>query len=128
MLAMLKDGYIAQWICDGETLPGGVKTSEPADEEDFLANFAAYKVVDGVLVRDDDAVATLDRQRALDDLRRRREEECFAIVNRGKVWYDTLTAEQMAQLTTWYKAWLDAPETGVAPETPAFVLAAQETS
>ena len=122
MLATLKDGYIAQWVCDGETLPGGVKTSEPADEEDFLANFAAYKVVDGVLVRDDAAAAVLERQRALDDLRQRREEECFAVVDRGQLWYSTLTPEQMTQLTAWYKAWLAAPETGIAPEKPVWIL------
>lgn len=94
---------------------------DPQNVDDFYYNFATYKIADGALVRDDDAVAALDRQRALDDLRRRREAECFAVVNRGKVWYDTLTAEQTGQLAAWYKAWLDAPETGIAPETPDFI-------
>lgn len=55
------------------------------------------------------------------NLRARRLSECFPIVNRGALWYDKLTEEQRSELSAWYEAWLNAPETGIAPETPAWI-------
>lgn len=46
----------------------------------------------------------------LDNLRTRREEECFSIINRGVLWYNLLTTEQQQELNTWYQAWLDVPQ------------------
>lgn len=54
-------------------------------------------------------------------IRHRRETECFPIINRGSLWYDSLTAEQKAELATWYQAWLDAPETLVVPQKPSWL-------
>ncbi|MEG0898509.1 MAG: hypothetical protein RSF40_02210 [Oscillospiraceae bacterium] len=54
----------------------------------------------------------------LSDLRLRREIECFSIINRGKLWYDTLTAQQTQELNMWYQAWLDVTETKQIPNKP----------
>lgn len=54
----------------------------------------------------------------IDALRKRREYECFPIVNRGILWYDRLTKEQINALDEWYQAWLDVTETGVVPGWP----------
>ena len=53
-----------------------------------------------------------------DELRRRREFECFPIINRGQLWYDTLTEEQKAELKEWYIAWLDVTDTLIIPNKP----------
>lgn len=45
----------------------------------------------------------------LQDLRYRRETECFSIINRGRLWYDTLTDWQQEELRKWYREWLDLP-------------------
>ena len=50
-----------------------------------------------------------------DILRVRRAGECYAVVNRGQLWYDTLTFEQKEELKAWYRAWLDVTETLEAP-------------
>lgn len=60
-----------------------------------------------------------ERKRA--EIRLRRETECFAVINRGKLWYDRLSVVQEVQLTDWYDAWLDAPETLVVPERPSWI-------
>ena len=52
----------------------------------------------------------------LDELRTRRELECFPIINRGTLWYSKLTVEQMSELDNWYQAWLDVTETKEIPE------------
>lgn len=54
-------------------------------------------------------------------LRRERERVCFSVINRGEAWYARLTPEQNEELQTWYQAWLDAPETGIKPETPSWI-------
>lgn len=54
-------------------------------------------------------------------LRRIREVECFPIVNRGTVWYDTLTEEQKLELTQWYNAWLQVTETLEEPTKPMWL-------
>ena len=36
--------------------------------------------------------------------------ECFAIINRGKLWYDGLNSTQLQELNTWYKEILDLPD------------------
>jgi hypothetical protein len=56
-----------------------------------------------------------------DALRNTREIECFAVINRGTLWYDTLTDSESEALKTWYTAWLDVTETKVIPERPAFL-------
>lgn len=52
----------------------------------------------------------------LDNLRLQRQRECFPVVNRGKLWHDTLTETQLNELEIWYNAWLEVTETKVIPE------------
>ena len=53
-------------------------------------------------------------------IRQLRRKECFDIADRA-AWYDTLTQEQKAEVQSWRKAWLDAPETGIIPEKPKWI-------
>lgn len=62
---------------------------------------------------------SVEKRRA--ELREVREAVCFPIVNRGQVWYDTLTEGQRSELKTWYKAWLDVTKTLVEPPTPVWL-------
>lgn len=55
-------------------------------------------------------------QRELQILREKREKECFSVINRGYLWYATLTAEQKQELESWYHAWLDVTETKIVPQ------------
>ncbi|MDE7082513.1 MAG: hypothetical protein K2O89_02260 [Clostridia bacterium] len=57
----------------------------------------------------------------LNALRHRREEECFAVINRGALWYDRLTESQKAELDEWYEAWLNVTETEIVPEQPIWL-------
>lgn len=65
--------------------------------------------------------AEYDNEIRLSDIRLQREIECFPVINRGALWYDKLTEEQKAELSTWYQAWLDAPQTGVIPTKPTWI-------
>lgn len=62
-----------------------------------------------------------EKLKTLASIRSQREAECFPVINRGALWYDKLTAEQRSELSAWYEAWLDAPQTGVAPSKPTWL-------
>lgn len=57
----------------------------------------------------------------IDNLRSKRESECFSVINRGKLWYDTLTEKQLNELQQWYNDWLDVTETKVIPTKPSWI-------
>ena len=59
--------------------------------------------------------------RRKDELRARRAVECFSIVDRGALWYEKLTPKKRAELTLWYEAWLNAPQTMTVPTKPEWV-------
>lgn len=55
------------------------------------------------------------------DLRFIRAQECFPIINRGFLWYDSLSSSQKQELREWYQAWLDVSETQIIPEKPTWL-------
>jgi hypothetical protein len=67
------------------------------------------------------AIKYLPKEKAQEVLRKVREEECYTIINRGILWYETLTATQKADLLNWYNAWKDVTETFVIPTKPYWV-------
>lgn len=58
----------------------------------------------------------------LNELRARREDECFQIINRGQLWYDKLLQEQRVQLNAWYQSWLDVTMTRIIPTKPSWLV------
>lgn len=62
-----------------------------------------------------------NKRHNLRELRERREEECFAIINRGELWYERLTVPQKQELDKWYSAWLDVTETNEIPNKPEWI-------
>lgn len=115
MQIQVTDGYITGYTEMGGSFPDGIEVSA-----DFLAGLEPgkigfYRYEDGQAVLDEEKWAAAQTKAAQDEIRARRAEECFPIVNRGRPWYDGLTAEQTEELTAWYHAWLDAPQTGTPP-------------
>lgn len=85
------------------------------DDYDKIVLYAT-KVIDGKLDFSENADYIELRQ-----LRARREEECFSIINRGALWYQHLTTEKIEELNVWYEAWLDVTETRIVPERPEWL-------
>lgn len=102
------------WVChrvpyNFSDEAGFIEVSEEEYEKTLATkrNFA-WKVVDGELVNV--RIANNTDEENLEKLRDMREWECFSIINRGVLWYNTLTTEQQQELNTWYQAWLDVPQ------------------
>lgn len=90
-----------------EPIPA-VPAKEAYDEYEDIYVFVPYTK---------EELVEIERER----IRTRRVTECFAIVNRGKLWYDKLSVERETELADWYEAWLNAPETLVVPDRPEWI-------
>ena len=75
------------------------------------------------LAKDDCHEFTEDELHAyiIDFYRRRREEKCFPIINRGQAWYNHLSITQKVDLNDWYEAWLDVTVTLTEPKEPVWL-------
>ena len=74
-----------------------------------------YKYDNGLVLTTDEDLKDKILEILKDTLRNKRNTECYSIVNRGKLWYDTLSVQQVIELTTWYNDWLDVTVTLIAP-------------
>lgn len=115
-----EQGYVESYALEGE-LVDALETAEPNDLSHFEKHFTSYRMRDGTLVFDDIQAEAEQAQAAKDAYRKRREVECFPIIDRGRLWYDTLTEDQLSELKTWYQAWLDGTNTQTIPEKPEWL-------
>ena len=114
-----ENGYVNGWCMVGDN--GGEEYDPPEDFDGFLDRFDVFKLVGGKLVRDTEKEEADQLEAELAILRERREKECFSVVNRGWIWYSSLTLAQWRELRTWYLAWLNVTETKEIPERPSWI-------
>lgn len=67
-----------------------------------------------------ESIAELHRKQS--EIQEERKYRCFPVINRGQLWYDKLTIDELETVKVWYQQWLDAPNTLVIPETPSFIF------
>jgi len=115
-----EQGFITDFALVG-TIEGGIEVDEPENIEHFMEHFSAYKVKGNLPDFDSEEDNKIETENTKQALRQRRQTECFSYVNRGQLWYATLSVKQIAELTLWYKAWLNVTETMSVPERPAWL-------
>lgn len=115
-----EQGYVESYAMEGE-LVDALETAEPNDLSHLEKHFTSYRMRDGTLVFDEGKDAQAQSEAAKAEYRRRRELECFPIINRGQLWYDTLSEGQLSELKNWYQAWLDGTNTQTIPEKPEWL-------
>ena len=113
-------GFITDFAIVG-TIEGGIEVNEPKDIDHFMEHFTAYKVKNNAPDFDSEEDNKIETENTKQALRQRRQTECFSYVNRGQLWYATLSVKQLAELTLWYKAWLNVTDTLVVPEKPSWL-------
>lgn len=112
------DGYVESY-CFGGHLSGGIAVEEPGELN--AENYAAYRLVDGILTLDEERLAALQLAGRKDAIRARRERECYSVINRGQLWYEGVSIAHLVELRKWYKAWLEAPATLIIPDRPVWL-------
>lgn len=115
-----ENGKITEFALIGE-LVDGVDAPDPEDTEHFLQHYGGYVFSEGQILFDEIRDAAEEAAKRITELRERREKECYTIINRGQLWYETLSVSQLLELRTWYKAWLKVSETGTIPEKPSWL-------
>lgn len=120
MQIQVTDGYITGYAVLGG-FPDGIDVTE-----DFINSLESdkigyYRYENGQAVLDEEKYTASQETELIEELRARREAECFPVINRGQLWYDRLTEGQKSELSAWYQAWLDVTETKEAPEKPEFL-------
>lgn len=113
-------GFIMSFALEGE-ITDGIELPDPENIDHFLAHWPSYKAQDGQALFDEEQDTALAEESEKENLRQRRQTECFAFVNRGQLWYATLSVKQLAELTAWYTAWLKVTETKTVPERPVWL-------
>lgn len=113
-------GFVVSFAFIGE-LTEGIEVQAPEDIDLFMHQFYAFQLQDGQLVHIASEYETYTTEERKSELRKQRNTECFSVVNRGQLWYATLSVKQIAELTVWYTAWLKVTETMVVPEKPAWL-------
>lgn len=113
-------GYVLSFAFVG-TLVDGVEVPEPLDMDLFLHQFYAYYLNEGQLVYDPAEYEKYQTEELKEDFRKRRETECFSVINRGQLWYEGVSLSQLLELRAWYKAWLNVTDTMVVPERPVWL-------
>lgn len=117
-----ENNYITGWSEDNFEVENRI--SVEVDEEiceDFEIYFDGYKALNGKAIKDEVAYEESVKERQRENIRYTRETDVFPIINRGGIWYDTLTEQEKSDLMNWYQAWLDATETLVIPEKPSWL-------
>ena len=121
MKALLNEqGYITSYALIGD-LEDSTELPDPEDTIHFEEHFRAYMVRDGTTVFDSAQDEALQTESVKNELRLRRESECFSVINRGQLWYEGVSIPQLLELRQWYKAWLKVTETLVVPDKPTWL-------
>lgn len=120
MQILLENGYVSSYALEG-SIVGAVEVAAPVDTVHFETHFTAYRLRDGCLEYDEKQNTENERKALCEELRKRRETECFSYINRGQPWYDRLSAEQKTELETWYADWLKVTDTLTVPAKPSWL-------
>lgn len=101
-----KDNYVIGYTIIGN-IEGGVEVDKPKDIDYFEQHYQGYFLGKNGLEFDEKKSTIVDNELMLDNLRLQRERECFKYINRGPLWYNTLTKDQLEELQKWYNDWLN---------------------
>lgn len=122
-VVLTNEGYVSLFNLDVDQtyMQNSILVEDDVDREHFITNSIFYKIIDNHLVFDENKKAKADYKFRINTIRMRRQVECFSVVDRSQLWYNSLTNEQKAELQEWYEAWLVAPDTLVIPTKPDWV-------
>ena len=113
-------GFVQSFAFVGN-LVNGIEVADPETLDLFTQQHFAFRLEDGKLVHDATEYENRKAEEQKEEYRRRRETECFSVINRGQLWYEGVSLSQLLELRSWYKAWLNVTETMVVPERPSWL-------
>lgn len=124
-----RDGYYAGFIVSNhkdEFYPRTTQVAPLPDKEGYRVRWNGsdweYEEIPIPSEVEDEELPEVDpMEMEIDQLRGRRENECFRIIDRSPLWYETLTEAQLKEVREWYRAWLDVTRTMIVPDNPEWL-------
>ncbi len=117
-----EQGFVKAYALVGRFAADAVEVNEPNNIADFEEHYRSYYLSEsGALVKSEDKQLEIEEECVLYELRQKREKLCFPYINRGELWYNTLSNAQKTELNTWYLAWLDVTKTKIIPTMPEWL-------
>lgn len=116
-----ESGRVVQWSHDDYMNELLFDIPDSIVPDDFEENAFFYCYKDEKLIFDGEYKAQYEQEQTIAELRNKREQVCFPVINRGEAWYRTLSDKQKEELQDWYQKWLDATETLTEPEPPEWL-------
>ena len=113
-------GFVQSFAFVGN-LVNGIEVADPETLDLFTQQHFAFRLENGKLVHDATEYENRKTEEQKEEYRRRRETECFSVINRGQLWYEGVSLSQLLELRSWYKAWLNVTDTMVVPERPSWL-------
>ena len=113
-------GFVQSFAFVGN-LVNGIEVADPETLDLFTQQHFAFRLENGKLVHDATEYENRKSEEQKEEYRRRRETECFSVINRGQLWYESVSLSQLLELRSWYKAWLNVTDTMVVPERPSWL-------
>lgn len=117
------DNYVDAYSIGCTVTPNPIELELDELPYEFETYYKAYiyDVETQTFTLDEEKYYDIQDEIELENLRGRREVECFDIVNRGELWYKRLTPDQSSELDNWYGKWLDVTITLVIPTKPEWL-------
>ena len=109
-----KNGFLTGNWAEIGSYPSQVELEKPLDNIDLNLRWNGKE-----FYMDNNPVV---EAKLLKELRRKREEECFSVINRGALWYNSLTQQELQELQDWYNKWLQVTETKTIPDKPRWLV------
>lgn len=116
-----ENGYIKEYALIGQIEGGQDFDQFPDDLDDFENNYQSYKIINGLLYKNQDKAEEIELEKKKNNLRNKRKIECFDYINRGALWYNRLSKNQKEELEQWYDNWLNVTDTLLIPEKPSWL-------
>lgn len=116
-----ENNMIVQWSTTDKSNELMFDIPDSIVPDDFEENAFYYRYIDGELIINEEYKAEREQEQKVWEIRNKRDEICFPVINRGEAWYRTLSDKQKEELQDWYQKWLDATETLTEPEPPEWL-------
>lgn len=88
-----ENGYVKEYALIGKVSNGQDFDNFPEDLDDFTNNYQSYKLINGILYKNENKAEELKVEEQKKILRNRRKTECFSYINRSSLWYNKLNEE-----------------------------------
>ena len=123
-----KDNFIIDVGWGEKCLEGMIEIEDELIPREFLDDYAkndgsfqAWKYEDNNFNYSKDKYKNLQNKILIEELRTRRETECFHVIDKGPFFFEQFNENELKQIKEWRVKWLKVTDTLKVPKKPSFL-------